>query len=173
MHEPKVTSMDNAKDGLEISVGEIIKLGQSWGMADSDIQDCLYTAAAGETFTKSVNNMVMSGRSAQKLEHRTLPSLVAHAVRVLTNVAKTLLIVIVMSCVLLAVLYSAILLGCALSPELENKIGKVAAPWIFPTMRIARMTLKPVADKFDISSKCTLMCFCKAFSMCYYCDATV
>ena len=140
-------------------VCEIIKLGQSWGMTNSEILECLHIVADEPSTADKTNirsSTAVFDKKSEKQEVLMVFSIKNVASSGIVTTYKLLKSILLFVCVLVLVLmaiYTAVMACCFFSPTLENGIGKVAAPMVYPTMRVARIAFKPLADFFDISSK--------------------
>ena len=141
-------------------VCEIIKLGQSWGMTNSEILECLHIVADEPSTADKTNSRLSTAvfdKKSEKQEVSMVSSIknVASSSGIVTTykLLKSILLFVCVLVLVLMAIYTAVMACCFFSPTLENGIGKVAAPMVYPTMRVARIALKPLADFFDISSK--------------------
>lgn len=126
------------KAQLEKGVQDVIKLGESWGMTNLEIQGCLQVAA-GEKYLIANNDLPTGKVSGSSM----------HLCKLIVTIFTSITAFIVVS----SLVFYTVMLACSMSNELENQVGKIVAPLIYPVMRMARMTLKPAADKLDISRK--------------------
>jgi len=131
--------MENKLNSLESKLEKIVGLGRSWGMSDTEIKECIEEVIQLQDEDRSKNQE----RGWQF---------------VLTKVGFWTWFLVKCLAVILSVLilFYFILTTCAAaSPEIEAQVGKIVNPWIYPSMRFARIMLKPLADKFHMQGMYT------------------
>jgi len=133
------SKMEDKLNSLESKLEKIVGLGRSWGMSDTEIKECI----------EEVIQLQDEDRSkSQETGWQFVLSKIGFWTWFLVKCLAVILSVLIL-------LYF-ILTTCALfSPEIEVQVENLMTPWIYPSMRIARIVLKPLTDKFHMQGMYT------------------
>lgn len=114
---------------LEGELDQIVNLGKSWGMSDSEIKEVLDSSLMKHDSTSSS----LSGW--------------------LCFLLKVVIFTPMVICLVLIMCYFMLAMAASMSPQAEMAISKIGSPYVYPAMRAFRILLKPLADRLDVSSK--------------------